>query len=356
MNRIVKLEDLVDGMVLDADVITSFGTLLINRGTMVDARVRELLKYNHIDEVKVADFDEWEKEEGTLDTHLRKLRASTKFSEVSKDYGIVYNKVHNHFNDVLNRNQKVDKEKIVRDINSILHKTESSRDLLDCLNGLRMKEDRLYMHCLNTALISNVLAKWLKLDDEEVEDVTLAGLFHDIGMVGIPEEVLKKKPEERTLEEEDLVQRHTIFGYRYLMKRELNRQIGLTALTHHERMDGTGEPLHCMGGALCKFSRIVAIADAYDELTLTNHGGRNPFDLIHDFESEGLTKYDPKFIMVFLAGITDTYIGCDVLLDNGEVGTIIYINRDNLSRPMVKVGDQYINLAIDKNLKIVQFV
>lgn len=356
MKRIVKCEDLMDGMVLSEDVITSFGTLLVSRGNMVDVRVSELLKYNGISEVKIVEFEEWEQNVGTLDTHLNRLRASKAFQEMSKDYEIAYESVHTHFNDVLNREQKVDKEKIVDDINNILHKTDSNRDLFDCLNGLRLKEDHIYMHSLNTALISNILARWLKLDKADVEDVTIAGLFHDIGMMGVPTEVLEKEPQERTLVETDLVERHTVLGYRYLMKRELNRQIGLTALTHHERMDGTGYPLHCMGGALCTFSRIVAIADAYDELTITEHGGRNPFELIRIFEQEGLAKFDPQFIMIFLAGITDTYIGCDILLDNGDVGTILYINRDNLSRPMVKVGDQYINLATEKNLKIIQFV
>jgi len=358
MNRIVKREDLEEGMVLYADVVTSFGTLLISRGTMVDARVKELLKYNDIYEVKVVEFDELDDEDGdsALDTHLKKIRSTARFKEFNKDYGIVYDKVSNHFNDVLNRDKKVDKEKIVEDINSILHRTNSSKDLFDVLNGMKMKQNYMYMHSLNTALISNILARWLKLSEEEVSDVTLAGLFHDIGMMSIPTELIEKNPEERTLEENDLVHKHTIFGYRYLMKRELNRQIGLTALTHHERMDGTGYPLQCMGGALCTYSRIVAIADAYDELTLTATGGRNPFELIREFEQEGLAKYDPQFIMVFLAGITDTYIGCDILLDDGRIGTIIYINRDNLSRPMIKIGDQYINLAIDRSLKIVQFV
>lgn len=356
MNRIVKREDLEDGMVLYADVITSFGTLLVNRGTMIDSRVRELLSYNKINEVKIVETGDPEDEFGELDTHLNRLRSSAKFKEISQEYGIVYDKVSNHFNDVLNRENKVNKEKIVDNINSILQKTEGSKDLFDMLNGLRMKEDRMYMHSLNTALISNILARWLKMTEEEISDVTIAGLFHDIGLMSIPSDILEKKPEERTMEENDLLQKHTIFGYRYLMKRELNRQIGLTALTHHERMDGTGYPLQCMGGALCTFSRIVAIADAYDELTLMDNGGRNPFDLIRVFEQEGLAKYDPHFIMVFLAGITDTYIGCDILLDNGEIGTIIYINRDNLSRPMVKVGEKYINLATETSLKIRQFV
>lgn len=358
MNRIVKREDLEEGMVLYADVITSFGTLLVSRGTMVDARVKELLKYNNIYEVKVVEFDEYDDVDGdfALDTHLKKLRATEKFKEIDKDYGIVYDTVNNHFNDVLNRDKKVDKEKIVSDINSILHKTNSSKDLFDALNGMKMKQNRMYMHSLNTALISNILAKWLKLSEEEVNDVTLAGLFHDIGMMSIPSEILDKTPTERTMEENDLLQKHAIYGYRYLMKRELNRQIGLTALTHHERMDGSGYPLQCIGSALCTYSKIVAIADAYDELTLTASGGRNPFDLIRVFEQEGLSKYDPQFVMVFLAGITDTYIGCDILLNDGRIGTIIYINRDNLSRPMIKVEDQYINLAIDRSLKIIQFV
>ena len=356
MNRVVKREDLVDGMVLYSDVITSYGTLLINRGTMIDPRIRELLSYNDIDSVKVVEFEDWEKENTNLDTHLEKLRSSRKFQEVSKEYGIVYENVYTHFNDVLNRESQVDKEKVVHDINSILNKTDGSKELLDCLNGLKLKQDYVYMHSLNTALITNILARWLKMSQEDIEDITIAALFHDIGMMGVPSDILEKPEEERTAADKEMIERHTILGYRYLMKRELNRQIGLTALTHHERMDGTGYPLQCMGGALCTYSKIVAIADAYDELTLTEDGGRNPFELIRIFEQEGLSKYDPQFIMVFLAGITDTYIGCDILLSNGEVGTIIYINRDNLSRPMVKVGEKYINLAQDSSLKIIQFV
>lgn len=356
MNRIVRTQDLEDGMVLYADVITSFGTLLVNRGTMIDNRIREILNYNNISEVKIITFTDTEDEYLMLNSHLNRYRTSEKFQTLSNDYGIVYNNISNHFNDVLNREKKVDKEKIIEDINKILSNTSSSRDLFDLLNGLRLTQDRMYMHSLNTALICNIFARWLKFEEEDISDVTLAGLFHDIGTIAVPKEILEKKPEERTAAENSEFQQHTIYGYRYLMKRELNRQIGLSALTHHERMDGTGYPLQCIGSALCTYSKIVAIADAYDELTITDNGGRNPFDLIREFEQEGLAKYDPQFIMVFLAGITDTYIGCDILLDNGQIGTIIYINRDNLSRPMVKIGDQYINLAEKKELKIVQFV
>ena len=356
MNRIVRTQDLEDGMVLYADVITSFGTLLVSRGTMVDGRIREILMYNNIHEVKIVTFSDVEEEGKALDTHLNKLRASEKFQQMSKEYGIVYHNVNNHFNDVLNRDKQVDKKKIVDDINAILAQTSSSRDLFDLLNGLRLTQDRMYMHSLNTALISNMLARWLKLSEEDINDVTIAGLFHDIGMMGVPDEILKKAPEERTKEEKEMVLQHTIYGYRYLMKRELNRQIGLSALTHHERMDGSGYPLQCIGSALCTYARIVAIADAYDELTITDQGERNPFEMIRIFEQEGLAKYDPQFIMVFLAGITDTFIGCDILLDNGKIGRIIYINRDNLSRPMVKIGDEYLNLAEKKEIKIVHFV
>ena len=356
MNRIVKREELEDGMVLYADVITSYGSLLISRGTMIDARVKEILKYNNIDDIKIVEYDEWENSGLNLDTHLEKLRASQSFKEMSKEYGIVYDKVYTHFNDVLDREGEVDKQQIILDINGIINKTASSKELFDCLNGLRLKHDRLYMHSINTALIASVLAKWLKLSQEDIEDVTIAGLFHDIGLIGVPKEILEKKEEEWTEEEKELYCRHTLLGYRYLMKRELNRQIGLTALTHHENMDGTGYPLQCMGGALCTYARIVAIADAYDELTLTEEGTRNPFELIHMFEQEGLRKYDTEFMLVFLAGITDTYIGCDVLLSNGEIGTIIYMNRDNLARPMVKVKDQYINLADQNEILIKQFV
>ena len=94
----------------------------------------------------------------------------------------------------------------------------------------------------------------------------------------------------------------------------------------------------------------------YDELTIRSDGSRNPFTLIREFEQSGYTKYDAQYMMVFLAGIMDTYVGCDVLLSDGRVGTIIFINKSDISRPMVKCGDEYISLWKTNAITIEKFV
>ncbi|WP_167954687.1 HD-GYP domain-containing protein [Anaerosporobacter faecicola] len=356
MKKLVLRNNLKEGMIICEDVLTTYGSILVNNGTVVDARVIKLLESNNIYEVRILDTTNEDEKLNGLNTHLKTIRQTRQFKEINQKYSICYSNIQGKFNSVIERDKEVNKREIITDINNILNKADSTRELFDALYGMQLKQNRMYMHSINTALISNIFAKWLKLSEEEVNDITLAGLFHDVGMLLVSEELLEKKKEELTKEEKELIAKHTIYGYRYLMRRELNRQIGLTALTHHEKMDGTGYPLQVMGGALCEFVKIVSIADEYDELTLTEDGARNPFALIKEFEKNGLSKYDPKYIMVFLNGIMDTYMGNDVLLSNGKVGTIIFINKGDLSRPTVKCGDEYINLAEEKDIQILKFV
>lgn len=356
MKRLIKRKDLKENMIIYGDVINNYGSVLVNSGTVVDRRVLKLLENNNIYEVRILDTTNEDRRLEGLETHLKEIRKTTKFKEINHKYTLCYSNIEGQFNDVIDRNKKVDKQEIISGINTVLHKVDNTNELFDALYGMQLKQNRMYMHSLNTALISNVLARWLKFSEKEINDITLAGLFHDIGMLMMPEELLLKKEDELTQEDKELLQKHTIYGYRYLMKRELNRQIGLTALTHHEKEDGSGYPLQIMSPTICTYSKIVTIADAYDELTLTEDGARNPFSLIHEFEKNGISKYDTQYIMVFLEGIMDTYIGCDVLLSDNRVGRIIYINKSDMSRPTVKCGDDYVNLSDEKEIKIIKFV
>ncbi|WP_310603543.1 HD-GYP domain-containing protein [Anaerosporobacter sp.] len=356
MKRLIKRKDLKENMIIYGDILTSYGSVLVNSGTVVDKRLLELLENNNIYEVRILDTTNEDKILEGVETHLKEIRKTETFKKINQKYTLCYSNIEGQFNDVINREKEIDKEEILDGINDVLQKTTNANELFDALYGMQLKQNRMYMHSLNTALISNMLARWLKFPEKEIDDITLAGLFHDIGMLMLPEEMLEKSEDEYTEEDREVLKRHTIYGYRYLMKRELNRQIGLTALSHHEKIDGSGYPLQVMGQTTCEYSKIVAIADAYDELTLTEDGARNPFSLIHEFEKDGMTKYDPKYIMVFLTGIMDTYMGCDVLLSDNRVGRIIYVNKADLSRPTVRCGNEYVNLTEKKDIQIIKFV
>ena len=88
----------------------------------------------------------------------------------------------------------------------------------------------------------------------------------------------------------------------------------------------------------------------------TYREGICPFQVIETFEKEGLDKFDPNVIMTFLTNIVNTFIANRVMLNNGQTGDIIFINPVHLSKPVVKCGEKYVDLAANKQLSIVAVI
>ena len=123
---------------------------------------------------------------------------------------------------------------------------------------------------------------------------------------------------------------------------------------HHERSDGSGYPLGPTSERIDDFAKIVSIADVYDAMTSARvyRGPLCPFKVISIFESEGLQKYDSKYILTFLEYIVNSYVNNRVLLSNGLEGDIVLINKLDLSHPMVHCGSHYIDLSHEHGLYV----
>ena len=98
----------------------------------------------------------------------------------------------------------------------------------------------------------------------------------------------------------------------------------------------------------------VSIADVYDAMTAARvyRGALCPFKVIEMFESEGLSMFDPEYILVFMENIVQTYIKNWVRLSDGRVGEIIMLNQNKLSRPIVMCDGAFVNLLDYPNLSI----
>ncbi len=218
---------------------------------------------------------------------------------------------------------------------------------------MREIDDTTFAHSINVALISAVIGRWMKFSEDDVQILMSCGLFHDVGKLLIPKEILTK-PGKLTDEEYEIIKTHAVKGYQLLKEMDLDERILLSAMAHHERCDGSGYPLKLHSPQINTFAKIVAIADVYDAMTSARvyRGPVCPFKVISIFEKEGFALYDPVYLLPFLSNVVNTYIHNSVLLSNNMKGEVVLINPRALSRPVVKCGEEYINLAKNWDISI----
>ncbi len=122
-------------------------------------------------------------------------------------------------------------------------------------------------HVLRMAKYSRIIAEELGLAEIECEDIEYAAPMHDIGKIGIPDQILLK-PGKLNKSEWEIMQRHTVMGHNILTNSQSRYiQLGsVIALNHHEKFDGSGYPSGLKGREIPLVARIVAVADVFDAL------------------------------------------------------------------------------------------
>ncbi len=159
-------------------------------------------------------------------------------------------------------------------------------------------------HILRMAHYSEVIARGLGLPDEDCGLILEAAPMHDIGKVGIPDQILLK-PGRLTPEEFDVMKQHAMFGYEILKDSSSKvLQAGAEiARAHHEKFDGSGYPSGFKGDEIPIFSRIVAVADVFDALT-SERPYKKAWTLdraAEHIKANAGTHFDPKCVDVFFA-------------------------------------------------------
>ncbi len=291
--------------------------------------------------------------------YSQKVKSQPEFLEFQVTYNKEINSIKEIFDSVIKTPEApLDFRQILNDFTELIASCRTTVALFDKLHNMRQDEDSVYAHCLNVALISRMMGKWLKLDDNERDILTLCGLFHDIGKISIPNEILNK-PDKYTDEEFALIQQHPLFSYKLLKHQPIDERIKKAALQHHERWDGSGYPQKIEGDAMDDFAAIVAIADVYDATTAARsyRPPLCPFQAISMFEKDGLSKYHPKYILTFLNRIATTYQHNRILLNNGQSANIVMINSKHLTRPMIQMNDgSVIDMLDHPDLEITKII
>jgi putative nucleotidyltransferase with HDIG domain len=158
------------------------------------------------------------------------------------------------------------------------------------------------LHCRRLALFSVSMARRLGLPEEEIEAIRLGALLHDVGKIGVRDEVLLK-PGRFSPRERAEMERHAEIGHRIVLPiGGLSPSTLRCVRNHHERWDGTGYPDGLAGGAIPIGARIVAIVDVWDALS-TARPYKPAFPqaaALREIEKGRGTHFDPELVDLFL--------------------------------------------------------
>lgn len=163
-------------------------------------------------------------------------------------------------------------------------------------------------HSERVARIATLIAKQMGLPPAQVGDVYLAGLLHDVGKIGVRDEVLQK-PGKLTREEYEEVQKHPAVGDRIVASIKPFDRLRGAVRHHHERWDGNGYPDRLTRDEIPLLARIIAVADACDAMMSARRyrPGRSPIDIDAVFTAEAGKQFDPLVVRAFMAVRHDVY-------------------------------------------------
>lgn len=353
--------DLLPGMVTAQPVITPNGQILYSAGVTLDKKMIARITFYSIPHAMIVEPEEPEDNPDITPVSPASSEVVSEKKEepaqLFQNFETAYTSKLFHIREMFERifkDEDLDAKTFMREALDILGSQKlTTIELFDHIHNLRQNEDTVYAHSINVALIARILGTWLKYDPETIDQLTIAGLLHDVGKLRIPPAILDK-PGKLTEAEYEIVKTHPrmsvdCLGHFHLEDRVLN-----AILHHHERCDGTGYPSKLKGAQIDDFTMVIAISDVYDAMTAARKYREPlcPFQVIALFEEEGLQKYNPPVILTFLNRIANTYQNNRVMLSDGRIATIVLLNDKHLSRPTVALADgSFIDLSTS-SLKI----
>ncbi len=357
----IPVSQAAPGMVVADNVYTFSNQLIISEGTKLTDKIITRLKFYSINQIQIRPQEvvgsKPLKKSATPNLYLEQMKTSEEFEEFSSTILKTVNKFQVILDEIADNKGSIDTDSLYRDIKKIITQGRNNLHVFDMLHCMRDYDDMTYIHSVNVSILCHMFGTWLNLGPRDLETLTLCGLLHDVGKLTISSEILNKK-EALTKEEYNELKSHATNGYNILKPYDINIHIKMTAMMHHERCDGSGYPMGLTSSQINRFAKIVMIADVYDAMT-SSRCYRNPlcpFEVISLFEEEGLTKYDPKYIMTFFDHISQLYQNSTVRLSDGRIGQIVFMNRNTLSKPVIQCDEEFIDLAKFPNLYITEIL
>ena len=203
--------------------------------------------------------------------------------------------------------------------------------------------EELYFHSLNVSVLAMMLANEMKCTEGQIKSVGMAGLFHDLGKVNVPDHI-NKKTTPLTKPEQNFFELHPQYGVEVGQKAGMPKIVLEVISAHHEYIDGSGYPNKLKGDAIRMPTRIVTIANVYDNLC--NHVDPNqsltPHEALSSMYAHRRAQFDPTAMATLVKSLGVYPPGTLVRLSNDAMGLVMNMNVGLPLRPRILVYDDEI--------------
>jgi len=212
-------------------------------------------------------------------------------------------------------------------------------DSLACIVNIREKDEYLLEHSVAVSVYITLFARYLKLDRDIIEQLSIGAFLHDIGKTMISDEILNK-PGKLTDKEFIVMKTHANHSIDIIKKIPDVSALSLeVAALHHERLDGTGYPFQVKGKKISRYGRMISICDIFDALTATRvykKGFSHPkaFTILRDLAQKN--HLDAELVDLFIRCIGVFPIGSLVQLASNKLAMIEERNEKNPTKPKVR--------------------
>lgn len=339
----VRTSSLKEGMKVDQSIIDKTRRVLIARGTVLDTYLIEALKRLGINGVYIREGEDAEpvlpKEDVKVSEKARKViekltvedRTRVTLSESVKkrvQEGISYLYSNTEAEDFADASKSIASE--------LLKAIDDNDALAVDISMLKVSDEYTFKHSVDVATMAMIVAKKMGYSEEEVYDIGVAGLLHDLGKAKVPPEILNK-PGKLTEEEFEIMKKHSIHSYNILKENKgIKDSVKLAVLQHHEKINGQGYPMGLEASQICKFAKILTVVDIYDAL-VTERPYKAAFTQRDAVEMLMAMTYelDMDALKGFLGSVILYPVNCIVQLSNGETARVVENYTEYILRPKV---------------------
>lgn len=323
--RYTFIDNVQQGELLGKNIYSSDGRVLLHEGVQLTVGLISKLRHMGVQYVYIKDdkFSDIEIEEVVSEQTKRQA-----MNTITTSYHLIQT------------GKEIDTRVVNQSVKNIIVEIMENENILVTLSDIRTQDNQIFVHSLNVCIMSVIVGLKVGMDKEKLHELAVGALFHDIGKVIPNDENAKVSKEDGDLNH------HCWKGFNTLRKnKEISTLSAHVALTHHEHVDGSGEPRGLEDKDIHVLSKIVSVANYYDNLIAPTDGSKG----VHPYEAGemimGLTdiRFSHPVVWRFLRAVAFYPTGSQVLLSTGKTALVVGQHAGLPQRPIVRAYEMYAN-------------